>query len=79
MLRFLAALLVLFGLATVICAQRNEGANAPARAGGLGPGISTGLPRTDERWDSRSVTGKLLGGESQPITFSFWHDSLCGY
>lgn len=60
MMRFLAALLMLFGLATVICAQRNEGANAPMRPGGLGPGIRTGLPPTEERGDSRSVTGKLL-------------------
>ena len=58
-MRLLAALLMLFGLATVICAQRNEGANAPMRPGGLGPGIGTPLPRTEES-NTRSVTGKLL-------------------
>jgi hypothetical protein len=61
MMRLLAALLLLFGLASVICAQRNEGANAPMRPGGLGPGIGTAFPRTDEPWNTRSVTGKLLG------------------
>jgi hypothetical protein len=60
MMRFLVALLLLFGCATVICAQRNEGANAPMRPGGLGPGIGTALPRSDEQWNTHSVTGKLV-------------------
>ena len=60
MIRFFSALLMMLGLATVICAQRNEGANAPMRPGGPGPGIRTALPPSDERGDSRSVTGKLL-------------------
>lgn len=58
MRKLLAAMLLVIGLSALAFAQRDEGRNAPSRAGGQ-PMVVPG-PDRDSQPYSRSMTGKVL-------------------